>query len=208
VPEPAPRAGLLIDWFGVMTTSLFGALGDFCTQEGLAIDQLKAAFTFAPEDVNLLALFEEGRIDDDAFSAGLAARLGLDPARAEGMLDRMTAGATVLPEMVDLVRAARAGGIRTGLISNSWGAARYPMDLLEDIFDGVVISGLEGIRKPAPAIFTLGAQRVGLAPEACVFVDDLAVNLPAAQALGMATVHHRESALTQTALQPLLGVAL
>ena len=44
---------------------------------------------------------------------------------------------------------------------------------MDELFDGVVISGIVGIRKPAPEIYALGAERIGLPPEACVFVDDL-----------------------------------
>ena len=88
-------------------------------------------------------------------------------------------------------RAARArAGMRTGLISNSWGTRRYDRALLSRLFDGIVISGEVGIRKPAPEIYKLGADSIGLAPAACVFVDDLPFNLEPAAELGMATVHH------------------
>jgi epoxide hydrolase-like predicted phosphatase len=110
--------------------------------------------------------------------------------------------------MVDAVRAARAAGIRTGLVSNSWGTSRYPHDLLAELFDGVVLSGDEGIRKPAPRMYELGAQRAGVHPAQCVYVDDLEFNLPPAQELGMAVVHHREAAETIAALEELLGLEL
>ena len=57
----------------------------------------------------------------------------------------------------------------------------------------MVISGEEGIRKPDPRIYALGAERIGLAPEACVFVDDLPCNLKPARGPGMATVHHTDA---------------
>ena len=93
--------------------------------------------------------------------------------------------------MLEAVRRARAAGVRTGLVSNSWGTRRYPRDVLTELFDGVVISGEVGIRKPAPEIYALGAQSIGLEPETCVFVDDLPFNLAPAAELGMATVLHR-----------------
>jgi epoxide hydrolase-like predicted phosphatase len=77
-----------------------------------------------------------------------------------------------------------------------------------ELFDGVVISGREGIRKPAPRMYELGAERIGLAPEHCVYVDDLPFNLAPAAELGMATVHHVDSASTIAELESLLGVAL
>ena len=61
--------------------------------------------------------------------------------------------------MLAAVRRARAGGVRTGLVSNSWGTRRYPRELLAELFDGVVISGEVGIRKPAPEIYALGAEQ-------------------------------------------------
>jgi epoxide hydrolase-like predicted phosphatase len=110
--------------------------------------------------------------------------------------------------MIEAVRRARAAGVRTGLVSNSWGVQRYPRDLLAELFDGVVISGELGIRKPSPEIYARGAQSIGLAPEACVFVDDLPLNLEPAARLGMATVHHRSAGETLPELEALLGVAL
>jgi epoxide hydrolase-like predicted phosphatase len=98
--------------------------------------------------------------------------------------------------------------VRTGLISNSWGVHRYPQDMMDELFDGVVISGLVGIRKPAPEIYALGAEAIGLPPERCVFVDDLGFNLKPAQELGMATVLHTDSEQTVGELEALLGVPL
>jgi putative hydrolase of the HAD superfamily len=205
---PEPRTGLLLDWGGVLTTNLFASFSAFCEAEGLVPSVLRDAFRRDPEARDLLIAFEEGRIEDDVFAAGLAAKLGLAPERAEGMIDRMQAGATLEPAMVDAVRAAREAGVRTGLVSNSWGASRYPHDLLAELFDGIVISGLEGMRKPAPAIYALGAQRIALPPEACVFVDDLAFNLDPPRELGMAVVHHTDPATTIAEVEALLGVTL
>ena len=63
------------------------------------------------------------------------------------------------------------------------------------------------MRKPAPEIYKLGADSIGLAPEECVFVDDLPFNLEPAAELGMATVHH-VSATDDPELEQLLGVKL
>ena len=110
--------------------------------------------------------------------------------------------------MVDAVRRAHAAGIRTALVSNSWGVHRYPHDMFEELFDGVVISGEEGIRKPARRMYELGAQRAGAQPQECVFVDDLIFNLTPAEELGMATVHHTSAESTIPELERLLGLAL
>ena len=69
---------------------------------------------------------------------------------------------------------------------------RYPHDLFDELFDGVVISAEEGIRKPAVRMYELGAERAGVKPEDAVYVDDLPFNLTPAEELGMATIHHTE----------------
>ena len=76
------------------------------------------------------------------------------------------------------------------------------------MFDGVVISGEVGVRKPTPEIYERGARSIGLAPTQCVFVDDLTFNLDPARELGMATVHHVETRQTLDMLERLLAVDL
>jgi putative hydrolase of the HAD superfamily len=204
--ESQRHEGLLMDWGGVMTGNLFASFAAFCEQESLDPQALVSAFRSDPSARDLLIGFEEGRIPEAQFESGLARLLGL--ARAEGIVDRLFAGAQPDDAMVAAVLAARQAGIKTGLISNSWGTTRYPRDLLADLFEGVVISGEVGIRKPAPQIYELGAQAVGLPPSACVFVDDLPFNLPPAEELGMAVVHHTDPPATIEALQMLLGISL
>ncbi len=204
--EDTPIRGLLVDWGGVMTTNLFHSFSAFCEAEGLDPTALAQAFRGDPAARELLIGFEEGRIDETAFESELGRLLGLE--RAEGLIDRLFAGAQPEPAMVDAVRAAHAADIATGLISNSWGTSRYPRELLAELFDGVVISGEVGIRKPAPRIYELGAQAIGRAAAECVFVDDLPFNLPPAQELGMATVHHTDPRATIAELERLLGVPL
>jgi putative hydrolase of the HAD superfamily len=56
------------------------------------------------------------------------------------------------------------------------------------LFDLVVESSQEGIRKPNPQIYQLTCERLGVSPEAAVFLDDLGINLKPARALGMRTI--------------------
>ena len=199
------RTALLVDWGGVLTTNLFASFGAFCEDEGLAPEALAQHFRRDGEFRSLLIGFEEGSVEETDFERGLGGLLGVS---AVGLIDRLFARVGPDAAMLAAVEAARAAGIRTGLVSNSWGTRRYDRALLSELFDGVVISGEVGMRKPAPEMYRLGAERTGAAPHECVYVDDLPFNLPPAQELGMATVHHVETARTIPELERLLGVPL
>ena len=201
----ASRRGLLTDWGGVLTTDLFASFASFCEAEGLEAAKVRDLFRSDEAARDLLMEFECGRVDEREFERRFAAMLGVDE---EGLVERMFAGSAPDARMLGAVKAARDAGIRTGLISNSWGVDRYPRQLMDELFDGVVISGVVGIRKPAPEIYAMGAQAVGLAPDECVFVDDLGFNLKPAKELGMATVLHTDAEQTIVQLEDLLGVAL
>jgi putative hydrolase of the HAD superfamily len=199
------RQGLLVDWGGVMTTNVFDSFRAFCAGEGLSAEEVGERFRSDPLSRELLVGLEEGTLPEREFEHRFAEVLGVSP---DGLIERMFAGGRPEEAMHRAVRAARESGIRTGLISNSWGTSRYDRALLAELFDGVVISGEVGMRKPTPEIYRLGAEAIALAPEQCAFVDDLAFNLKPARELGMATVHHSDSAQTIAELETLLGVAL
>jgi epoxide hydrolase-like predicted phosphatase len=197
--------GLLVDWGGVLTSSLFDSFSAFCELEGLAPETLAQRFRGDPTCRELLIGLETGRIAEEEFEPKLGETLGVS---AAGLIDRLFAGSGPEESMIEAVRMARRAGIRTGLISNSWGTRRYPHELLSELFDGLVISGEVGMRKPSPEMYVLGAERIGVPPERCVFVDDLPFNLYPAAELGMATVHHRTAEETIAELEKLLAVKL
>ncbi|MGW7047069.1 HAD-IA family hydrolase [Streptomyces avermitilis] len=60
----------------------------------------------------------------------------------------------------------------------------------EDAFDAVILSELEGVRKPSTFIYQQALNALELTGPECVFVDDHAENLPPAEALGIRTIHH------------------
>jgi putative hydrolase of the HAD superfamily len=209
VADAPPLPGLLVDYGGVLTTNVFTAFAGFSAREGLDGDVVRRAFREDAVARELLFELELGRLGEDEFSRRFAAALGLGEDRAEGLIERLWADLGPDEEMIEAVAAAHAAGVRTGLISNSWGTAlKYEEELMGRLFDGLVISHIEGLRKPDPEIYALGAQRIGLRPEQCVFVDDLPGNLKPARALGMATVRHTTAAETIPQLEELLGVAL
>ena len=126
-----------------------------------------------------------------------------------GMVERLFAGVQADDAMVEAVRRAKAGGIPTGLISNSWGGTSYDRVANPgELFDQMVISGEVGLHKPEPEIYHLAAERLGVTPEECVFVDDLRENCEGAEAVGMTAILHRGADRTVPELERLLGLTL
>jgi putative hydrolase of the HAD superfamily len=202
----AELRGLLVDWGGVLTTDVFASFEAFCVAEGLPRDTVRDAFRNDPRARELLAGLETGRLSAEAFERQFAALLGVAP---EGIIARLFGGIGADEAMVGAVRSARAKGLRTALLSNSWTIDDYPRELLEELFDSWVISGEVGLRKPDPAIYALAAERMGLEPGEIAFVDDLPGNLKPARALGMTTIVHRGDAdATLDELESALGVSL
>jgi putative hydrolase of the HAD superfamily len=200
--------GLLVDFGGVLTTNVFDSFRTFCEEEGLDPDAIKRRFREDPRALECVRGLERGEIGAEDFSERFGELLELDPVRRAGLVERMFGHILPDEEMVEAVRRARAQGIRTGLISNSMGEGRYDRSNFPELFDGVVISGDEGMHKPEPEIYELGAERVGLAPADCVFVDDLRENCEGAEAVGMTAVLHRGADRTLPQLEELLGVEL
>ena len=200
--------GLLVDYGGVLTTNVWDSFRAFCDAEGLDRERVKKLFREDPEALGLLRRLETGEVDEDEFSAGFGPLLGVPRERHEGLVDRLFAGMEPEEPMFEALRRARAAGLRTGMISNYWGRGRYDRSLFAELFDGVVISGEVGLHKPQPQIFELGAERVGLRPSRCVFVDDLRENCEGAEAVGMVPVLHRGVDETLARLEDLLELEL
>ena len=198
--------GLLVDFGGVLTTNVFDAFREFCEREGLEPDAVRKLFREDPDALGELRRLERGEIDEDEFARRFGPMLGIK--ETDGLVDRLFAGMGPDEPMIEAVKRAKREGVRTGLISNSWGAGRYDRDVFPELFDGVVISGDVGLHKPEPEIFRLGAERIGLSPEECVFVDDLKENCAGAEGVGMTAILHRGADGTIAELERLLGVEL
>jgi epoxide hydrolase-like predicted phosphatase len=202
--SPDGPQGLLIDYGGVLTNAIGPVMEAFCRSKGLPEDALAvlagADSTFRPK----LDAYERGEHEDTEFRPMFAAALGLAAQDLDGFLrdlrpdDRMFAA----------VAALRDHGIRVGLLSNSWGMSDYPLAMITDTFDGVVISGQVGMRKPEPSIYRHAAQTIGVEPRRCVFVDDTAGNVAVAVSLGMTVIHHERAEQTLRELERLFGVEL
>lgn len=213
----AELSALLVDWGGVLTSSLQTTMSSWCEIDGVDLEEFGRVMrdwlgTSYGEEArtNPVHALERGEIEVPHFETELATRLRTHdgrPVEAEGLLTRMFAGFQREPAMVDVVRRAHGVGLRTGLLSNSWGLD-YPREDWHELFDAVVISGEVGMRKPEPEIYRLAARRLGVEPEECVFVDDLTPNVRGAVEVGMVGVHHVTPEQTVGELEALFGVPL
>jgi epoxide hydrolase-like predicted phosphatase len=104
------------------------------------------------------------------------------------------------PDMNGLVHRARKKGIKTALLSNSWGNS-YPRHGWDDMFDEVVISGEVGMRKPDSNIYHHTLNRLKIKPKEAVFVDDLPHNIKAASDLGMIGILHVDYETTKMEIE-------
>lgn len=199
-----------IDWesyVAVMRPWLFGAGASGAVSAVSADSADGADGTDGVGGVSPVHALERGESDPAEFERLLAARLVRadgKPVLATGLLNRMFAASNPVPAMYDATRALRAAGVRTGLLSNSWGPDGYARAEFPALFDAVVISGEVGMRKPEPRIFEFAASQLGLTPAECVFIDDFAVNVEAATSCGMTAVLHETADLTVARLSELL----
>ena len=204
-----PKA-LIVDWGGVLTTPLESTMSAWADADDVDLDDfgqvMREWFGEPGAEVarqNPVTAIERGEMEVPHFEAQLAARLRTRDGQripAKGLLKRMFEGFQHAPDMQNVVRKAHKAGIKTALLSNSWGTGDYPRDGWDDLFDAVVISGEVGMRKPEPEIYELTMERLGdVRAEECAFLDDLDVNCEAARALGMAAVRfeHAEQAIAE-----------
>jgi putative hydrolase of the HAD superfamily len=199
-------AAVLFDFGGVLTTSVWDSFADFCRSEGLEPNAVKHLFSTDPDAIAELRALEMGRISEAEFETSFGRLLGLE--HPEGLIDSMFAGMRPDEAMVSAVRAIRASGLHTGLLSNSWSTDHYDRKLLAELFDDTVISAEVGLHKPQPEIYRLAAKRLKAAPKECIFVDDLKENCEGAEAVGMTAVRFRNTPETITRLTELTGLAL
>ncbi|WP_372452202.1 HAD-IA family hydrolase [Saccharothrix obliqua] len=111
------------------------------------------------------------------------------------------------PPLLTAVREVRRHGVRTAILSNADGLWSPPREW-DGLFDAVVTSGEAGVAKPDARVYLLVAARLDVAPADCAFVDDLAVNVRGAAAVGMVGVHHRSVPATIAELEVLFDIPL
>ncbi|MET9799003.1 HAD family hydrolase [Nocardiopsis alba] len=204
------RRGVISDWGGVLTPPLLDGIRAWLDADRIDADHyyevMRPYFEGSLPDNPVHAL-ERGEIDTAEFERDLAALLRSThggPVRAEGLIHRMFSRFEPVHDMYETLRAARRSGAGTALLSNSWGNG-YPREHFATTFDTVVISGEVGMRKPEERIYLHTCERMGLAPEDCVFIDDLEHNIETAEALGMTGILHTDVESTRRALARFLA---
>jgi putative hydrolase of the HAD superfamily len=208
--------GLITDWGGVLTVPVAAAITAWLEEDMIDKPAYVSLMTGWVRDayggnglVNPIHALERGESTPEEFEQILAGRLvRADGAAvpAGGLLRRMFAAMAPVEPMYAMLRSLRRAGIRTAMLSNSWGND-YPRELFTDVFDAVVISSEVGMRKPERRIFVHALAKLGLAPRQCVFIDDVEANVAAARELGMTAVHHRDPDATAAAVRDLFGLA-
>jgi putative hydrolase of the HAD superfamily len=202
------RSAVLMDFGGVITTSVLDAFEEFGellgARPGLILDLLSHDTTAR----KLLVEHECGHIDADAFDRSFADRLcahGVE-VRPDRLSARMQAGLRRDDETVRLIEEMRAAGVPIALVSNAFGRDCYEGFDLDALADVVVISSEVGVRKPSRKIYAIACERLGVDPRQAVMVDDLQQNLDGAARLGIAGVLHTDAANTRKQLGERFGI--
>lgn len=208
--EQSAVEAVVFDYGGVLTTPVRDSIAAWLEADGIDPQSfsrtLKAWLSRDAPAGTPVHRLETGELSAAEFGSLLAAELVRhdgDPVVADGIVDRLFAGMRVEPVMFDLVADLRALGLRTGLLSNSWGNT-YARGRIAAVFDEVVISGEVGLRKPQPEIYRLVLDGLGVRPERTVFVDDAEPNLVGARQIGLRTLLHTDPAATRAHLAELV----
>jgi len=186
---------VICDFGGVLTTPLGNAFAAWSKESGIPLGDLGTAMAAATErhGDHPLFLLEKGLITQAEFIGRIDTEMP-GAGSLDGMLDVYFDHLERNPEMIDLMRDLRDGGLRTALLTNNvreWEPRwRSLLPEIDEIFEVVVDSAFVGMRKPEPEIYTLTLQRLGdgLAARDCLFVDDIDLNCDTARELGMTTV--------------------
>jgi len=147
-----------------------------------------------------------GAISPAEHWAEVSQRLGLPPSEAAVARHEFFAGDSLDLDLVNFIRSLRPK-YRTGLLSNAWSDMRAYLvsQKIEDAFDQLIISAEVGIMKPDARIFQLALEKLGVAPTEAVFVDDFAVNIEGARAVGMYAIQFTQPDRTLEELKQLLN---
>ena len=191
---------MISDFGGVLTTPLVQSFMAFQDETGISMETLGTAMQKIADTDGEHPLFdlERGRITEAAFLERMAEEL--EPALghrpemhrfSEIYFDALQPNEPMIELMRELKRDHRMALLTNNV--REWEPLWRSMLPVDEIFELVVDSAFVGCRKPEPEIYEITLERLGLPAEACVFVDDVAVNCEAARELGIAAVHFRDN---------------
>ena len=202
---------LVCDYGGVLTNPLSETYEAFAEHYGISVHDILVALERAAELHGSwpMAELESARITEQEFLDRVRAQLP-QPApelTAEDFRVAWFAGRRTNQEFVSFLHSVRPVVDVTALLTNNvaewretWRAG-LPVDQL---FDVVVDSSDEGVRKPDPEIYLRLLERIGIPAQECLFVDDVQANCDAAQDLGMRTVLFEDTATAIVDIRALL----
>ncbi len=129
-----------------------------------------------------------GRKTSQEFWETIAPRLNLHtPETIDAFRQRYHADEALNADIAELIRKLHAEGHKLAVLSNSPPGLVHWLDDwgILDLFDTVFCSGDEGVKKPDPAAFQITLERLSVAPEETVFIDDTTRHVNAARSLGL-----------------------
>jgi putative hydrolase of the HAD superfamily len=193
---------LVSDFGGVLTTPLVESFAALQGDSGVDLEAVGMAMArVAAEDgANPLFELETGRMTEHDFLGRLGRALSENLGREvelHGFGERYFANLHPNEELIAYFGSLRERGLRLALLTNNvreweplW-RAKLPVD---ELFELVVDSAFVGMRKPDPEIYSLTLERLALPAEACLFLDDIDVNVTTARELGMTGIHFVDTA--------------
>jgi len=130
-----------------------------------------------------------GEISPQEHWANVVQQLGLPAEEIDRVRDEFFGGDQLDLDLINYIRSLRPR-YRTGLLSNAWSDMRAYLvrEKIDDAFDEMIISAEVGMMKPDPRIYQLALERLKVEPGEAVFVDDFAINVEGARAVGMHAV--------------------
>jgi putative hydrolase of the HAD superfamily len=183
------------DFGGVFTTSPFEAFGRYEREKRLPKDFIRTINSTNHEN-NAWARFERAELDIAGFDKAFAAEAKALGHHVPGSDILPLLAGDFRPEVIETLRRAKAT-LKNGCITNNMpsnasggpiaGRTIYSREIME-LFDAVIESSKVGIRKPDPRIYRMMCEALSVEPSACVYLDDLGVNLKPARAMGMTTI--------------------
>jgi putative hydrolase of the HAD superfamily len=202
------------DFGGVLTTSPFEAFARFESERGLPADIIRRTNAANPWE-NAWAKFERAEVDLETFDRLFAAESLALGAEVRGRDVLPLLSGDLRPEMVEALKIS-ATTLKTGCITNNLpanaigsasGRSLYVADVMA-LFDHIIESAKIGLRKPDPRIYQMMVEALGVDPAACVYLDDLGVNLKPARDMGMTTIKVLNAPQAIAELEAATGLAL